>query len=189
MKSKLALCLLAGLFTGIILGVELVQYAGARACPANPCIDRTEVTPVFNRDYFMEAHRALQDSKSSIHMVLFELKYYDKYPNSTATLLVRDLIEAKNRGVDVKIIVDEFSTESNAFQLLKDNGIDIRMDPQNITTHAKLIIIDGETVILGSTNLSFYGLEKNNEANIIIKDEKTAEYYERYFWILWNGKS
>lgn len=187
MQNKLALCLLAGLFTGIILGVELVNYAGSRACPANPCVDGNQITPVFNRDYFAEAHRALQNSKSSIHMVLFELKYYDKYPNSTATLLVRDLIEAKNRGVDVKIIVDEFSTESNALDILKENGVDVKKDHANITTHAKLIIIDGETVILGSTNLSFYGLEKNNEANVIITDKETAEYYEKYFQGIWNA--
>jgi phosphatidylserine/phosphatidylglycerophosphate/cardiolipin synthase-like enzyme len=185
MENKLALCLLAGLFIGITLGVELVHIGGARACPANPCVDESQITPVFNRDYYAEAHRALQSSKNSIHMVLFELKYYDKYPNSTATLLVKDLIEAKNRGVEVKIIVDDFSTESNAFQILKDNGIEIKMDPENVTTHAKLIIIDKETVILGSTNLSFYGLEKNNEANVIIKDGETAEYYERYFRMLW----
>ncbi|MDD5110977.1 MAG: phospholipase D-like domain-containing protein [Candidatus Altiarchaeota archaeon] len=180
--------ILAGIIIGIILGVEAIQYADARICPSKTCVETAEITPISDRGYFPQAHKALQAARETIHMAQFELKYYKNYPNSSATILVQDLIEAKNRGVEVIILVDEFSTESNAFQLLKDNGIEIKMDSENVTTHAKLIIVDGETVILGSTNLSFYGLEKNNEINVEIKDRKTAEYYEQYFWELWNGE-
>jgi len=82
--------------------------------------------------------------------------------------------------------VDEYSKTNNAFNLLKDRGINIIYDSRSVTTHSKLVIIDGRIVILGSTNFSYYGLEKNNEANVLIESEKISEQYEAYFNDLWN---
>ena len=189
MEKKLALCLLAGIIIGIILGVESVHLSDELVCPKDTCLDQVQVKPVSDRGYFPEAHEILQKAQHSIHIASFELKYYVNYQNSTANILVEDLIEAHERGVEVKILVDEFSNENNAFELLREHGIELKMDSEEVTTHAKLVIVDGETVILGSTNLSFYGLEKNNEVNVVLIDKQTAEYYEKYFWNLWDQAS
>jgi phosphatidylserine/phosphatidylglycerophosphate/cardiolipin synthase-like enzyme len=186
MEGKINL-ILTGVIIGTILGVELVHYSTTLACPHNINLELTEVVPIWDRGYFPEAHKQLQQARKSIHMAQFELKYYEKHPNSSVNILIKDIIEAHKRGVDVKIIVDEFSEVSNAFDILKQNGIEVKMDPKNTTTHTKLIIIDGETVILGSTNLSYYALELNNEVNVMLKNSRTAEYYEKYFWNLWNS--
>lgn len=116
-----------------------------------------------------------------------ELKYYTNYPDSDENLIVEALIDAHNRGVDVRIVVDQYSKENNTFDLVKEKGIMIKYNPKDVTTHAKLIIVDGEVVIIGSTNLSYYGLEKNNEANLIVKSKKVADYWEAYFERLWRG--
>lgn len=187
MDRKITIGILFGIVVGILAGVELVQYSGIRACPENICLDETQIIPLSDKGYFPEVHKILQDAKNSIHMAMFELKYYETYSNSSANILVRDLIEARKRGVDVKIIIDQFSEENNAFNLLKEQGIEIKMDSENITTHAKLIIVDGRVVILGSTNLSYFGLEKNNEVDVVLVSKQTAEYYEKYFWNLWNS--
>jgi len=189
MDKKLAMGVLIGLILGILAGVETIQYAQARACPQPACLEKTEVIPISDRGYLPEAHKILQNAENSIHMAMFELKYYEKFKNSSVNIIVEDLIQASKRGVEVKIIVDEFSEKDNAYQTLKENNIDIKMDPENTTTHAKLIIVDGKVVILGSTNLSFYGLEKNNEVNVVLISRQAAEYYEKYFWKLWNGDS
>jgi phosphatidylserine/phosphatidylglycerophosphate/cardiolipin synthase-like enzyme len=186
MDKKLALGALLGLILGILAGVETIQYADARACPQPACLEKTEVIPVSDRGYLPQVHEILQNAESSIHMAMFELKYYSNFKNSSANIIVEDLIQASKRGVEVKIIVDEFSERDNAYKKLKENGIEIKMDSQNTTTHAKLIIVDGRVVVLGSTNLSFYGLEKNNEINVILISQQAAEYYEQYFWNLWN---
>jgi len=177
--------ILIGLLLGIIAGVELVRYADARVCPQDIYLDKTKVIPLPKGAYFPEVHRILQNSQKSIHMSLFELKYYKSFSTSKSNIIVQDLIEAHKRGVDVQIIVDDFSTENNALQLLKDEGIAVKLDPANVTTHTKLIIVDGEIVVLGSTNLSFYGLEKNNEVDVILISPEAAESYERYFQQLW----
>jgi len=179
--------LLFGLMFGLIAGVELVHLSDEMVCPQNICLGMAQVIPLSDRGYFPEVHRILQNSRESIHMAVFELKYYDSYPNSSANILVEDILAARGRGVEVKIVVDDFSTENNALPLLKENGVDVKSDSENVTTHAKLIVVDGEVVVLGSTNLSFYGLEKNNEVDVVLVGRDAAEYYERYFLSLWDS--
>jgi len=179
--------LAAGVFVGILAGVSAYQLGVEYACPSRTCVDGADVTPVTDRGYFDHAFRIISEADESIHIVAFEVKYYSNFPSSLQNQLVRQLIYAKQRGVDVKVIVDDFSEENNAFDILTENGIEVRYDSNETTTHAKLIIVDGRIVLLGSTNLSFYGLEQNNEANVLIEDARTAQYYEKYFRSLWDG--
>jgi phosphatidylserine/phosphatidylglycerophosphate/cardiolipin synthase-like enzyme len=183
-NEKLVL-ILAGVVLGVITGVSVYQTGVDNACPSKTCADAAEITPVVDRGYFDHAYRIISQARVSIHIASFEMKYYETFPDSQQNQLVRQLIYAKERGVDVKIVVDEFSEENNAFELLKENGIEMKHDGNETTTHAKLIIVDGKIVLVGSTNLSYYGLEKNHEANVLIEDEEVAAYYEGYFQELW----
>ena len=184
-NRKLLLVFLVGILFGIALGVEVVHIAERGVCPQTYCIDQSSIVPISDRGYFPAVHDAFQKAEKSIHIVAFELKYYSKYPESKQNILVNDLIDAHNRGVDVKIIMDEYSTENNAFNYLRENGVSVKYDGKDVTTHAKLIIIDGKIVILGSTNFSYYGLEKNKEVDVIILAEHIADYFERYFQDIW----
>ena len=183
-KSVLHLVLL-GVALGVVVGVAAYRAGVGNACPTNQCVSQAKVKPVFDRGYFEEALGIISNAKRSIHVVSFEVKYYRSFPSSLQNRLVRELIYAKDRGVDVKIVVDEYSKENNAYSILRENGVDVRYDGEGATTHAKLIIVDGEIVLLGSTNLSYYGLEKNGEANVLIEDEKTAQNFEKYFRSIW----
>lgn len=185
-RTRLLVVLLAGVLLGFVVGVEFVHFTGARVCPGSICIDATAVKPVTDAMYFDAVHDVLQDARYSIHLVLFEVKYYTNYPDSKENQLVEDLIVAAARGVDVKVIVDQYSRENNAFEYLRENGVDIRYDPEYVTTHSKLVIVDGKIVVLGSTNWSYYGLEKNHEANLVVEDAEVATYFEKYFQSLWS---
>ncbi len=187
-NRKLLLVFLIGVIFGIVLGVEVVHFAESRVCPQTYCIDQSSIVPISDRGYFPAVHDAFQKAEKSIHIAAFELKYYTKYPKSNENILINDLIDAHNRGVDVKIILDEYSTENNAFNYLRENGVSVKYDGKDVTTHAKLIIIDGKIVILGSTNFSYYGLEKNKEVDVIIFAEHIADYFEGYFQEIW-GKN
>lgn len=184
-KNKLLFGLLVGIMVGIVLGWTVIHLADLRTCPQKNCVGRAEVIPVSDRGYFPQAYEVLKGAKKSIHIATFELKYYTKYPDSMENKIVEELLKAHERGVDVRIVVDEYSKENNAYDYLKSKGVRIKYDGNKTTTHAKLIIVDGKVVVLGSTNLSYYGIERNNEVNLIVKDEKTADYFERYFEELW----
>jgi phosphatidylserine/phosphatidylglycerophosphate/cardiolipin synthase-like enzyme len=188
-KNRLAWGMLLGMVLGVLITYCLIASADMRSCPEKNCAKDSEIIPVSDRGYFPAVHEALQNAKTSIHIASFELKYYNNYPSSLQNQIIEDLIAAHKRGVDVKIVLDEYADydpNTNGYGYVKRNGVDIKYDSNKTTTHSKLIVIDGKVVILGSTNFSFYALEKNNEVNVILFSEKTAAYFERYFQRLWD---
>jgi len=62
----------------------------------------------------------------------------------------------------------------NAFLFFKKNGIDVFYDNVATYTHNKVIVVDGEIVILGSTNWSDSALRRNNETSALIKSGEFA---------------
>jgi phosphatidylserine/phosphatidylglycerophosphate/cardiolipin synthase-like enzyme len=147
-----------------------------------------DVVPLPNRDYVPALHKALQGAKKSIHITMFTMRYYPQYPNDANSIIISDLIEAKRRGVDVKLILDASNWNLNntrqnkmVADSLQRAGVDVYFDPLNVTTHNKMILIDGEITILGSHNWSYYALERNNEVSVLIRSKEVTRAFERVF--------
>lgn len=150
----------------------------------------SEAIPISDSDYFSVVHGQLKSAKSKIHIIMFKMEFYSDYPDSHTNQLLDSLVSAKEKGTDVKVILEcgedflKDFTNRYACEYLKENGISVRYDPEGITTHAKLIIADS-AVILGSTNWNFYSLDRNHETNALIKSIAIANYFEHYFDNLW----
>ncbi|MDP6845608.1 MAG: phospholipase D-like domain-containing protein [Candidatus Nanoarchaeia archaeon] len=180
-KINRSVVFVVGLFLG---GLIVSFYVGpAYVALADSGVDGIEV--VNDRDYFDRVFELIDSADESIHLAMFEIKYYEKYPDSEVNQLVEKLIEKNSEGVDVKIIVDQFLTDERAVEILKKSGVDIRWDSTSVTTHNKLMIVDGRVVLIGSTNWSYYSFSKNHESNVIFHDEESAGKFERYFEELW----
>lgn len=142
--------------------------------------------------------KLISSAQESIHVVMYRVSYYQQYEDSRANDILNALIAASRRGLDVRVYMDdcafyESEAEANlqAARYLSDHGVIVRMDDPKITTHAKLVIIDHRTTILGSTNWNYYSLAKNNETDIaLICYPSVAAPYEAFFEELWkNGRS
>ena len=114
---------------------------------------------LMDRDYYPQVKRLINNAKSSIHLMMFEASYYKKYPESPSNQLITALISAQERGVSVEVVLEvknknERTTKRNLAtgRILHKKGINVTVDPEDITTHTKLIIIDGRIIVLGSTN-------------------------------------
>src|SRR3989338_233866 len=97
---------------------------------------------------------------------------------------LKDLISAiakKSNSADVKIIID---TENYDGQIKGDG---IKIAKTNAKMHNKFCIIDGDTIITGSTNPTNNDANKNNNNLVIIASKYIAENYEDEFEELWNG--
>lgn len=117
------------------------------------------------------------------------MRYYKNYPDSPTNLLIESLINACRRGVDVHVLLEISDFEKKlAVQnmevgtLLKRHGVKVYYDPLHITTHDKLIIIDDNITIIGSTNWTYHALAKNNESSLLIKSAELANYFKDYFY-------
>ena len=108
----------------------------------------------------------------------------------THPLLVDELISAKQSGVDVKIIVDETSVKGEYVDINKfqENNIQVKVENWAGKMHMKSIIIDDNTLVIGSMNFTKQGENRNDENVIIIKNSTTlTKKYKEHFLKLWNS--
>ncbi|MGV0066283.1 phospholipase D-like domain-containing protein [Mycobacterium colombiense] len=71
---------------------------------------------------------------------------------------VTALIDAHNRGVDTKVILDAAfhgrRTNEEAFQTLSDAGVEVKWAPNGVIYHQKAITVDDTTAAVGTGNLT-----------------------------------
>lgn len=142
-------------------------------------------------DYFPAVDKTINEAKKSIFVVMYYIEYKKDEPDSKVTILLNDLIKAKERGVSVSVILDRTAVFTKdvvkgkrmsidgknmpAIYFLKRYGIDVKFDSVDIYTHGKCVVIDGETVILGSHNWTKNSLTRSNEYSVLIKSKELAE--------------
>jgi len=84
--------------------------------------------------------------------------------------IMEALADADNRGVDVRVILENsIDINQDAYLYLKSHGVETRWASKNYRiTHAKLMLIDGKKVFIGSPNFSWSAFHKNREFAAII---------------------
>ena len=187
MIGKMRISRLFPLILIFLLGCEI----GGGIKPQNPS-SFTYLT-VNNRDYFYNVDTLLMGSHNYIHIIMYEMTNSSD-SLSKIELLKRDLINKAQAGIEVKVILehsdDNYSLNnynSTAKTYLENGGVKVIFDSDAITTHSKLIIVDGRTVVIGSTNWSTSAIEYNNETSIMIDENNIASIYENYFENLWSS--
>jgi phosphatidylserine/phosphatidylglycerophosphate/cardiolipin synthase-like enzyme len=97
----------------------------------------------------------------------------------TSAPIAEALLNAFNRGVKVEVILDKRGkTEKDSkATFFIDKEIPVMIDDKHAKAHNKVMVIDRETVITGSFNLSEAAETRNAENLLIIHDRKLAEKY------------
>jgi phosphatidylserine/phosphatidylglycerophosphate/cardiolipin synthase-like enzyme len=172
----------------LLIFSSFLSFQQALPAPAS----NVEIIP--SEEYFDKVHSLLKEASKSIFVVMYIFTYYKDYPNSPSNVLMQDLIKAKERGVDVKVLLDisdgnEENTKENrnTGRILSKNGVKVYYDTIEKTTHSKIVVIDSKYSVIGSHNWTYYGLSKNNETSILIDSEELAKEVEKYIMELIRG--
>ncbi|MDD4278399.1 MAG: phospholipase D-like domain-containing protein, partial [Candidatus Sumerlaeales bacterium] len=140
------------------------------------------------------------DSSKQITVVQRSLNLYDSRPRfdgqdypeacpgepaSPTNVLTELIAAAKHRGVDAKVILDIGEGDTGGDSLsnakkLDAMGITVLEDSKTVQTHAKLVLIDDDTVVLGSTNWTWPALETGNETSVMLKNSVLNNTYLKY---------
>ncbi|WP_076592212.1 phospholipase D family nuclease [Herminiimonas arsenitoxidans] len=113
----------------------------------------------------------------------------------TSPVIVKALLAAKKRGVDVKVVVDEQGNKGKAniaaLNLLVNGGIPTRTVSAYAIHHDKYIIADNRHVQTGSFNYSQAAAKSNSENVIVVwNNQELATSYSKHWLSRWNqGKT
>jgi len=152
--------------------------------------DRPEVELFCNEKYFSTACKIMDHAIDSIYMVMFFVNMGESDKNPV-NVLVQKLIEARQRGVMVKVILemprakDDFIMWNNekVYRWLTNAGIDIKLSSPRLKTHNKFFVVDKNVTIIGNHNWSDVALDgTQNEVSVLIKSKDTARKFLRYFY-------
>jgi phosphatidylserine/phosphatidylglycerophosphate/cardiolipin synthase-like enzyme len=118
---------------------------------------------------------------ASQHQVLVQA--YSFTHNAIAQALVR----ARQRGVDVKVLMDEKSDNSNRYVIgvLSAGQVSMREDGKHAIAHNKVIVIDDEIVVTGSFNFTNAAEQRNAENFLILKSSDLARQYKNNWQNHW----
>lgn len=122
----------------------------------------------------------IKEAKEKIYVSMFYLTNY---------WITNALIEANNRGVEIKIIVDSTLQKEPKSQIdeLEQEGISIKIENWRGKMHQKSMVVDSCTTVIASTNWTGASEYSNDENMLVIKNKAVANTQEKEFLRLWKS--
>lgn len=124
-------------------------------------------------------HTRIDQAESEILVALY---YF------TDPILAEALIEAKERGVTVSVLLDRSQRKGKSSQAgrLMDGGVAVAFDAKRRIMHHKFMVVDGRIVVTGSQNWTKSAETVNAENTLIFADspELAARYKEEFMRLL-----
>ena len=140
-----------------------------------------DVKPVVNREYLPAVLQLIAEAKQTIDFL--QLEYHD---DKVMRQVESALAEAVKRGVKVRGLLENgIDFNAAGARRLRDLGAMVKLDTPRKMLHSKLVVVDGERVLLGSSNWTGNSLANNNETNVRLDDPALAGFFLRYIEALW----
>jgi len=129
-----------------------------------------------NTSFGKELIRLIDSANKQISFAIYGLRAQDE--------VLQALINAQDRGVSIKGVVDSDTHNNNYYsdtRLLYDN-FDIKSDHRSNIMHNKFFIVDDHTLWSGSSNISDTGTGGYNANNtVVIKNSRVVKVYQNEF--------
>ena len=137
---------------------------------------------LFGEAYYQTLHKHFIQAEESITIAMYFMYPNFEDPNNPINQLLNDLVDAKQRGVDVKVVLEDskLNVSRRAYQKLRQNGVKVYFDTPKRLLHAKGIVIDNRYIFVGSANWSKSAMGKNKEATIFKDSPQDAEAITKY---------
>lgn len=187
MKSKRPIKIL------ITATISLSLLSFATGCSPATTSDRstqTQQTKATNIQYYFsqanqhpdqELIKVINSSSKSLDIAIYSL---------TKKEIVNAILEAKKRGVTVRVITDKQESgnksQSTELTLIKNAKIPIKINTHKGLMHLKVTIADRNITTTGSYNYTQAATNDNDEVLMIISDSKVSQDFEDQFERMWN---
>lgn len=140
-------------------------------------VNSTQLEVYFSPDDGTAAQiiRHIRSARESIYFLAFSF---------TSDEIAQALLDKALEGVKVAGVFESSQVQSNTggeFAMLREAGLDVRLDGNPRNMHHKVIVIDEQKVITGSYNFSSNAETRNDENTIMIHDPVIAGLFMSEF--------
>jgi hypothetical protein len=150
--------------------------------------DPLTIQPILTPDNYLEVILELLRDRPR-QRLFFQNQSLNPVLNPTAAWAeLLDLLASYSRdpSLDVRIIFRNIGPVRKKLESLQAAGFDMTRVRSQVGCHTKGIVIDSETVLLGSHNWTDQGVQVNRDASVLIRRPEIARYYERVFLHDWD---
>ncbi len=142
--------------------------------------------------YYYWLREALDNAQQQVTMAMFHVALPDAH--HPTRLLLNKLIAAQQRGLRVRVLLDQDREEddyessvinSNALEVLRGGGVDVRRDQAERLLHSKFLVLDSLTTVVGSHNWSAGSYFHYDDLSIVLNAPTLAQELEQRFEQLW----
>lgn len=143
--------------------------------------------------------QAFKEARKTIHVSMFEFGDTD---------IANALVDAYKRGVEVRVIADKnanYDKYLDAFKsiklygtpnlvttnILREGGVPVKWyipQVEDQENHMKLAVVDGQRVLVGSTNYTYQAFRTFRETNLDIVSKPAADRLEAMFQRDWDQR-
>ncbi len=176
-----------------VRAVRYVVYGTAQKARANLDLDRvaralnardTATVRFLPTEAFGEAvQEAVQSARSRIWILAY---FISGGSHETIQAIYNTVREKARFGLDA-LVISEFGKGTpmpirnatlNYANTLEEDGVTVRFIQEYRTMHKKVILVDQDKVLLGSANLTGFGVSYSDEFSVLIQSEPFAQSIE-----------
>jgi phosphatidylserine/phosphatidylglycerophosphate/cardiolipin synthase-like enzyme len=142
-------------------------------------VDHVYVQPGDGQEFILEAIRSAAEQVDVAMYILTENEVEE------------ELIDAQNRGVTVRVLLDgDVSTNGSAINRLAAGGIEVRSGPSRFTHyHVKTIMVDVTHAYVMTLNVSYSAFHDNREYALRISSPAELQDLRQIFDADWDDRS
>lgn len=122
----------------------------------------------------------IRSAQSTLDVAIYSLTHPD---------IVKALVDAKKRGVQVRVITDQQEaksrTQAEALKILREAGIPVKVNSHHGLMHLKMTIADSKVATTGSFNYTKAAATVNDEMLVVIRDPAVARAWKAEFDRMW----
>jgi phosphatidylserine/phosphatidylglycerophosphate/cardiolipin synthase-like enzyme len=153
---------------------------------------------VTDKQFLVEVDNLVKTSKNTI-----DIAHFGMNDDNAVKQVMNTLVSASQFGRQVRVLLDDGAGDSEegslaeasaaAVKYLNDNGkaghMQARLDSPQHTLHLKLVVVDGQRALFGSSNFSATSMFYSHEANLRVEDAALAARLQGFFDQLWADDS
>jgi len=139
---------------------------------------------------------AVRAARKRVWILSFVINANLSIKNDPITLLFSLLRDHRAAGRDIRFILDNprisrpnYHCNKFFMRHLMEWGIPFCTPPENVTSHAKAILIDSSVLFIGSHNLAKSSLTNPLDCTVELRNEFLIQSFAETFLLLWGSSS